>query len=70
VRGGGSSGGGGLVVAALGGGDAPVFREGGDCGGCRASLLGAVWGGEEVVPAFYRRRRSVPEQKISPTTLA
>jgi hypothetical protein len=42
------------------------------CGarGCKVSSIGAVWGGEEVVAAFYRRRRSVPGQKIFPAILA
>jgi hypothetical protein len=34
------------------------------------SSIGEVWGGEEVVLALYRRRRSVPEQNISPATSA
>jgi hypothetical protein len=54
-------GGGGLPVGGYGGG-AVRCREG--CGGS----VGEVWGGEGVVLALYRRRRSVPGQNISPAT--
>jgi hypothetical protein len=41
--------------------------RGGVQGGCGGSV-GEVWGDEGAVLAFYRRRRSVPGQNISPAT--
>jgi hypothetical protein len=47
ARGESSTGGGGPVVVVLGAAQMVV-------GGCRASLLGAVWGSERAALAFYR----------------